>query len=60
MAAAADALREFGRCATREVAAVLGVTDDDAEILLEELEVAEGTRLEAFGPAALWRSAGMR
>jgi len=31
-------LGRFDRWATREIAAVLGVTDDDAEILLEELE----------------------
>ncbi len=35
-------LRRFGHCATLEVAAVLGVTDDEAEILLEDLE-AQGT-----------------
>ncbi len=52
-----DALHHFGRCATREVGAVLGESDDDAEILLDELE-AEGRvhRLE-FGSAVLWDAA---
>lgn len=37
-ASVVDLLGRSDRWATREVAAVLGVTDDDAEILLEELE----------------------
>jgi len=50
-----DVLRSSGRCATREVAGVLGITDDDAEILLEELEVAGRAKREVHGVAVLWR-----
>jgi len=49
-----DVLRTFGRSATREVAGVLSLTDDDAEILLEELEADGRVRRLAFGPAVLW------
>jgi protein-disulfide isomerase-like protein with CxxC motif len=35
-------IRRYDRCATLEVAAILGVTDDEAELTLEELE-ARGT-----------------
>jgi hypothetical protein len=50
-----DLLRHYGQCATREVAAVFGVTDDDAEILLEDL-LAEGAALRRdFGTAAFWQ-----
>ncbi len=49
-------LRRFDRCATLEVAAVLGVTDDEAEILLEDLE-AQGSivRREVAG-GLFWES----
>jgi len=35
---ALNLIQRYGRMATAELAAVLGTTDDDAEILLEELE----------------------
>ena len=47
-------LHRYGRCATREVAAVLGATDDDAEILLEELEGAERVRRRPVGSGLMW------
>ena len=49
-------LRRLGRCATLEVAAVLGVTDDEAELLLEDLE-SEGKidRLE-IGTGLFWEA----
>jgi len=47
-------LRHFGRSAAREVAAVLNLMDDDAEILLEELEAEGRVRRLVFGPAVLW------
>ncbi len=55
--AVARVLRRFGRSATREIAAVFSLTDDDAEILMENLE-AEGVvhRREA-GSGDLWEPA---
>lgn len=55
---ARDVLRHFGRCATREVAAVLGIPDDDAEILLEDLESEGRVRRLEFGPAVMWDTSG--
>ena len=50
-----DILRRYPRCATREVAAVLGVTDDETEILLEDLEArGEAMRREA-GTGIFWQ-----
>lgn len=49
-----DVLKTFGRCATREVAGVLSLADDDAEILLDELEAEGRIRRLVFGPAVLW------
>jgi putative protein-disulfide isomerase len=46
-----------GRWATREVAAVLGVTDDDAELLLEDLEGAGRIDRQTVGSGLVWRSA---
>ncbi len=53
-AAVEELFRRYPTAATREVAAVLTMTDDDAEILLEDLE-AEGrvTRREA-GSGPMW------
>jgi putative protein-disulfide isomerase len=45
----------FERWATREVAAVLGVTDDDAELLLEELEEAGRISHQAVGNGLVWQ-----
>lgn len=47
-------LARFGRCATREVAAVFGTSDDEADILMDEL-AADGrvARLEA-GEGLMW------
>jgi putative protein-disulfide isomerase len=53
----ASALQLFGssdRWATREVAAVLGVTDDDAELLLEELEGSGRIHRQAVGNGLIW------
>ncbi len=47
-------LRRFGRCATLEVAAVLGVTDDEAEILLEELEARGAVSRHEVGGGLFW------
>ncbi len=53
-------LRLYARCATLEVAAVLGVTDDEAEILLEDLE-AEGTvTRREVGGGLFWEPAKPR
>ncbi len=51
-------LRRFGRCATLEVAAVLGVTDDEAEILLEELEARGVAVRREVGKGLFWALAG--
>ncbi len=47
-------IRRFGRCATLEVAAVLGVTDDEAEILLEDLEAEGGITRREVGGGLFW------
>ena len=51
-----ELLRRYGRLATPEVAAVLGATDDDAEILLEELEGSGSVRRRAVGNGLIWES----
>ncbi|HYM39402.1 MAG TPA: DsbA family protein [Thermoplasmata archaeon] len=50
-------LRRFERCATLEVAAILGVTDDEAEILLEDLEVQGAVRRREVGTGLIWEVA---
>lgn len=47
-------LRGHPRCATREVAAVLGSTDDEAEILLEDLETEGKVARKAAGSGLFW------
>lgn len=47
-------LRRFGRCASLEVAAVLGVTDDEAEILLEDLEARGSVTRREVGHGLFW------
>lgn len=47
-------LRRFHRCATLEIAAVLGVTDDEAEIVLEELEASGTVRRDEIGSGLFW------
>lgn len=47
-------LRRLGRCATLEVAAVLGVTDDEAEILLEDLESQRLLTRQEVGAGLFW------
>jgi len=51
-------LQRYGRCATREVAAVLGTTDDDAEILLEELEGDGKVVRRPVGNGLIWQLRG--
>lgn len=50
-------LRRYDRCATLEVAAVLGVTDDEAEILLEDLEAQGLLARREVGGGLFWESA---
>ena len=50
-------LERYGRCATREVAAVFGVTDDDAEILLEDLEGTSVVRRREAAGGVFWELA---
>jgi len=50
-----DLLRHYGQCATREVAAVFGVTDDDVEILLEDLLADGAVARKDYGSASFWR-----
>jgi putative protein-disulfide isomerase len=47
-------LRRFDRCATLEVAAVLGVTDDEAELLLEDLEAQGSIVRREVGGGLFW------
>lgn len=53
-ASVAGILRRYERCATREVGAILGVTDDDAEILLEELEGKGSVVRRSVGSGLVW------
>ena len=50
-----DLLRHYGQCATREVAAVFGVTDDDVEIMLEDLLADGAVVRKDYGNASFWR-----
>ncbi len=54
--AVVDLLTYYRRCATREVAAILGITDDEAEILLEDLEASGSIRRRETGSVLLWES----
>ena len=54
-ASVAGLLARHDRWATREVAAVLGVTDDDAEILLEELEGKGKVLRQPVGKGLIWQ-----
>ncbi len=56
-ATVADLLDRYGRCATREIAAILGVTDDDAEILLENLEGSGRVTRREVGTGLMWEPA---
>lgn len=47
-------LRRYDRCATLEVAAILGVTDDEAELLLEELEARGSIVRREVGTGLFW------
>ena len=49
-------VRDYGRCATLEVAAILGVTDDEAEILLEDLEARHEIARREVGAGLFWES----
>lgn len=53
-------IRRYGRCATREVAAVLGSTDDDVEILLEDLEGRGEVLRRPVGNGLLWELPGLK
>jgi protein-disulfide isomerase-like protein with CxxC motif len=47
-------LRRYERCATLEVAAILGVTDDEAELVLEELEARGSVLRREVGAGLFW------
>jgi hypothetical protein len=47
-------VQRLGRCATREIAAMLDGTDDDAEILLEELEGRGAVLRRTIGRGLIW------
>jgi predicted DsbA family dithiol-disulfide isomerase len=49
-----DILVRYGRCATREVASILGVSDDEAEILLDELAAAGTAIRMEIGSGLVW------
>jgi len=50
-------VRRYDRCATLEVAAILGVTDDEAELVLEELEVQRAIVRREVGGGLFWEVA---
>ena len=47
-------LHHYGRCATREVSAVFGVTDDESSLLLEELEADGKVYRREVGKGVVW------
>ncbi len=47
-------LRRYDRCATLEIAAVLGATDDEAELVLEELEARGSIVRREVGAGLFW------
>ena len=47
-------LHHYGRCATREVSAVFGVTDDESSLLLEELEADGKVYRREVGKGVMW------
>jgi predicted DsbA family dithiol-disulfide isomerase len=47
-------LHHYGRCATREVSAVFGVTDDESSILLEDLEADGKVYRREVGKGVMW------
>ena len=47
-------LRRFGHCATREVAAIFSVDEDEAEILLEDSEAHGLVVRQEIGDAVFW------
>lgn len=51
---ALEVLRRYGRCATREVAAVFGVTDDEADLLMDELAAKGRVLREEAGAGLFW------
>jgi len=51
---ALNLLQRYGMLATCELAAVLGTTDDDAEILLEELEGRDDVIRRPIGRGLMW------
>ncbi len=51
-------LHRYDRCATREIAAILGVTDDDAELLLEELAGRGRLSPRTVGKGLVWEGTG--
>ncbi len=53
-------LQRYGRFATRELAAVLSATDDDAEIILEELEGEGEVLRRSVGNGLIWELRGAR
>jgi predicted DsbA family dithiol-disulfide isomerase len=53
-AAVLELLRHYERCASREIAAVFGVTDDEADLLLDEMAVKGEVVARTVGPAVFW------
>jgi len=47
-------LRHYGRCATLEVAAAFGATDDEAELLLEDLDAVGKVFRREVGKGVMW------
>ena len=47
-------LRHYGRAATLEVAAAFGVTDDESEILLEDLDAEGKVVRREVGKGVMW------
>ena len=54
VASVRDLLERYPRCATREVSAILGTPDDEAELLLEELEADGNVVRRVAGTGLFW------
>jgi predicted DsbA family dithiol-disulfide isomerase len=55
-----NVLRRFGRCAAREVAAIFSADEDEAEILLEDVEATGAIVRRELGDAVFWDPPGER
>jgi len=51
-----EVMKRYGSCATREIGAIFGLSDDETEILLEDLEARAVVRRREVGRGLFWES----